>query len=158
MEPPLTLVEPLSAAQWGVARRLVEEYAAALGLDLAFQDFDDEVEHLAREYGPPGGAFLVAALAGEAVGCVGLRAHVEGVGEMKRLYVAPAGRGRGTGRALVAGIVARARALGYRRMVLDTLPSMHAARALYRSFGFREIAPYRYNPVPGTSFLALELD
>jgi ribosomal protein S18 acetylase RimI-like enzyme len=139
------------------ARRLFLDYASSLGFDLGFQDFDAELRGLPGEYAPPGGALLLAREAGTAVGCVALRPLATGTCEMKRLYVAPAGRGRGVGRALVREIVAVARELGYRRMRLDTVPSMTAARALYRSFGFREIEPYRYNPIPGTSFMELDL-
>ena len=153
----LRLVPPDSPERWAAARRLIQEYAASLDVDLAFQNFADEVANLSREYGPPGGAFLLAELAGDRVGCVALRRFGEGVCEMKRLYVAPAGRWHGVGRALAEGIVARARELGYERMVLDTLPTMKQAQALYASLGFRPIPAYRYNPVPGTAFLELGL-
>ncbi len=153
----LRLLPADSPEAWATARRLVEEYAAALGVDLDFQNFAAEVEHLPREYGPPGGAFLLAEINGVAVGCVGLRRLEEGVCEMKRLYVAPAGRGHGIGRALAEGIIARARELGYARMVLDTLPSMQTAQALYAALGFRPIPAYRHNPVPGAAFLELRL-
>jgi putative acetyltransferase len=139
------------------ARRLFLEYTTSLGFDLGFQDFDSELRGLPGEYGPPGGALLLAREAGAAIGCVALRPLETETCEMKRLYVAPAGRGRGVGRALVREIVAVARRLGYQTMRLDTVPSMTAARALYRSVGFREIEPYRYNPIPGTSFMELDL-
>jgi carbonic anhydrase len=95
--------------------------------------------------------------AGRYVGCVGLRRFAEGIGEMKRLYTIPATRGRGTGRLLAKAIVAEAEGLGYRRLVLDTLPSMKEAQSLYASLGFVSTAAYRFNPIPGTSYLELAL-
>jgi len=151
------LKRPATAADWNDARRLVEAYAASLDLDLSFQNFTDEIEHLSTEYGPPAGAFLMAEANGRRVGCVGLRAFSGTTGEIKRLYVEPSARGLGAGRALAHGVVALGRELGYTRLVLDTLPSMREAQALYLSLGFEPIAPYRFNPVPGTAFLELQL-
>jgi GNAT superfamily N-acetyltransferase len=149
----LRLAPPASDADWLAARRLIEEYAAGLGVDLCFQGIDQELAHLPEHYGPPAGAFLLAFNGTDAVGCVGLRRHADGVGEMKRLYVSPAGRGLGTGRLLAEGILAAAKRLGYGRVVLDTLPSMTEAQALYASLGFRPTDAYRFNPVPGTAYL-----
>ncbi|NUO82414.1 GNAT family N-acetyltransferase [candidate division KSB1 bacterium] len=137
------------------ARRLFEEYAAALGVDLEFQNFSHELTHLPVEYGPPSGCLLLAEEANLPLGCIALRQISASICEMKRLYVAPAGRGRGVGRALAHVVIAEARTLGYERMRLDTLPAMHEARGLYVSLGFREIAPYRFNPIAGTSFMEL---
>jgi ribosomal protein S18 acetylase RimI-like enzyme len=148
------LVSPSSPAQWAEAKRLVQEYAASLKVDLCFQNFDEELAHFEAQYGPPGGAFFLEA---HYLGCVGLRAFEKDTAEMKRLYVAPAGRGRGIGAALARRIIDEARRLGYRRLVLDTLPDMTAAQALYRSLGFREIPSYRHNPVCGTLFFELVL-
>ena len=135
----------------------MREYAEELGVDLEFQNFGEEVEHLEQHYGPPEGVFLLARGAGGFIGCGALRKFSGDTAEMKRLYVAPAGRGSGTGRALALEIVERARALGYARILLDTLPSMNAGQALYRSIGFRVIPAYRFNPVPGTVYMELVL-
>ena len=151
------LLQPRSDDEWGAARQLIEEYAASLDLDLSFQNLAYELEHLAGEYGPPAGAFLLAEENGSYLGCVGLRRFSDGVGEIKRLYAVPAARGRGLGRLLAERIVAAGRLLGYRRLLLDTLPSMNEARSLYVSLGFKPTAAYRYNPVAGTAFLELEL-
>ena len=142
---------------WEQARVLIEEYAAGLGVDLCFQNFDEEIEHLASHYGPPRGALLLAFDGDDAIGCVGLRSYDETTGEIKRLYVAPAARGRALGRTLATAVIATAREHGYQRLVLDTLPSMQAAQALYASLGFRAIDAYRYNPVQGTVFMQLLL-
>lgn len=126
-------------------------------MDLSFQNFAHEVEHLATEYAAPAGVFLLAEENGIFVGCIGLRRFADGVGEIKRLYVSPPGRGRGVGRFLVEGVLAAAKRVGYTRLVLDTLPSMENAQKLYASLGFRPTAPYRFNPVPGTAYLEREL-
>jgi len=154
----IQLVEPDSVEQWAVARRLVEEYYASLHVDLGFQGIENEIDHLAQEYCSPSGCFLLAEADGQWLGCIALRRFDEGVCEMKRLYVMPEGRGRGLGRVLTEAIIARARGLGYKRMVLDTLPFMKDAQALYRSLGFEPTSPYRYNPIPGSAFLALKLE
>ena len=155
----IDLIQPDSTDQWAEARRLVEEYAAALHLDLGFQNFEREANNLACEYGPPDGAFFLALAEhdSEVVGCVALRKFSEGTCEMKRLYVVPASRGHGVGRALAEGIVAQGRRLGYKRMLLDTLEFMKEAHALYVSLGFERTAEYRFNPIPGSSFLELKL-
>lgn len=151
------LLKPNSAAEWREARRLVEEYATSLNLDLSFQNFAQELEHFEHEYSPPTGAFLLARENGAFVGCVGLRKLSDMVDEIERLYVQPTARRLGLGEALVRGIVDEGKQLRYTRLVLDTLPSMLAARSLYRALGFKPIAPYRFNPVSGTAFLELQL-
>ena len=150
-------VRPDSPELWAVARRLVEEYAASLDIDLGFQDFQDEITSLRRAYGPPDGAFLLAEQDGMCIGCVALRKFSQGTCEMKRLYVSPNGRGQGVGRTLAECITSEARRLGYARMLLDTLPSMREAHRLYAALGFKPIPAYRYNPVPGTTFMELRL-
>jgi GNAT superfamily N-acetyltransferase len=154
---PMQISAPLCEAEWKAARRLVEEYAASLNLDLSFQDIAHELDHLAVEYAPPAGAFFLAEDGGSYLGCVGVRRFGDGVGEIKRLYTTAAGRNRGLGRQLALQAIEAGRQLGYRRLRLDTLPSMKAAHALYTSLGFQPIAPYRFNPVAGTAFLELDL-
>ena len=148
-------------AEMPVIRALFDEYAASLDVDLSFQDFARERAELPGEYAAPHGCLLVADGGADIVGCVALRAlgdDEEARGEIKRLYLRPAARGRGIGRELAVAVIARARAIGYRSLKLDTLASMRSARALYSSLGFRECAPYYRNPLPGTTYMELALD
>jgi ribosomal protein S18 acetylase RimI-like enzyme len=140
-----------------VVRELFREYQHELGVDLGFQGFDAELASLPGAYAPPRGRVLLAEQAGAAAGCVALRPLSGHDCEMKRLYVRPAFRAARLGLLLAERLVAEARTLGYRRMCLDTLPSMGRAQQLYERLGFRDIAPYRHNPIAGTRYLALEL-
>jgi GNAT superfamily N-acetyltransferase len=151
------LIRAETPDHWHWVRTLFEEYAATLDFDLDFQGFDEELETLPQDYGPPDGCLLLAQQEDALTGCVAFRRSGEGICEMKRLYVRPEHRGGGLGRILVEAIIEHARRQGYERMRLDTVPSMEAARALYASFGFRPIEPYRYNPIPGTAFMELAL-
>jgi ribosomal protein S18 acetylase RimI-like enzyme len=141
------------------AAALFDRYAAALEVDLAYQGFAEELAGLPGQYAPPAGALLLArGQAGEAIGCVGLRPMAEpGCCEMKRLYVAPSGRGLGLGRALAEAVIGEAVRLGYREMRLDTLPTMSSAIALYETLGFARIAAYYDTAPDGTIFLGLGL-
>ncbi|HLQ66678.1 MAG TPA: GNAT family N-acetyltransferase [Candidatus Limnocylindrales bacterium] len=142
---------------FALARTLFLEYAASLEFDLAFQDFAREVDSLPGAYAAPAGCILVAEDVGDALGCVAVRPFQTDVCEMKRLYVRPAWRGRGVGRDLAHAALREARARGYLRMRLDTVPGMDAAIAMYRALGFREIPPYRKNPIPGALFFERDL-
>jgi ribosomal protein S18 acetylase RimI-like enzyme len=140
-----------------VVRQLFREYAAGLGIDLAFQGFEEELASLPGKYAPPKGRLLLAWRGAEAVGCVALRPVNEVAAEMKRLYVRPGMRGGQLGRRLAERICQEAREAGYGRVCLDTIPSMQAAVALYRSLGFEPTTPYVFNPVPDALFLARAL-
>jgi ribosomal protein S18 acetylase RimI-like enzyme len=153
----LRLTRAESDRQIEEARTLFKEYSDATGVDLCFQNFEQELASLPGDYAPPTGRLILAYDGEEAAGCVALRRVDDAVCEMKRLYVRPGFRGTGLGRTLAERIVGEAREMGYGRMRLDTLPSMGSAIALYRSLGFREIEPYRFNPVEGTLYMELEL-
>jgi ribosomal protein S18 acetylase RimI-like enzyme len=151
----------IRAARWPadleVARALFREYANGLGIDLAFQGFDEELAELPGKYEAPAGRLLIAWTESETVGVIALRSISDKTCEMKRLYVRPAARGEALGRHLAERICAEAREAGYTRICLDTLPTMLPALALYRALGFVPIAPYVFNPVPGAIFLGLDL-
>ncbi len=139
------------------ARALFEEYARSLDFDLGFQGFAAELAGLPGAYAPPSGRLLLARADGVVAGCVALRAIGDGECEMKRLFVRPRFLGRGIGRRLAESIVMEGRAAGHRAMKLDTVSSMKAAIALYESLGFRDVAPYRENPIDGARFMELRL-
>lgn len=147
------------AEEFAIARELFLEYQRAIGVDLCFQSFSEELQRLSEMYGHPTGALFLAVRSsdGATVGCVGLRGLEPGICEMKRLYVKSSARGHGLGRQLVAALLAEARSLKYNRMRLDTLATMTEAQALYESFGFRDIPPYNDHPVDGTRYLELVL-
>lgn len=147
-----------SATDLAAVSALFKAYAASLEIDLSYQNFVDEVGGLPGKYSPPDGDLLLArSLNGEPIGCVGRRPLANGSCEMKRLYVAPAGRGSGVGRALMIAVIDRARDHGYCRMKLDTLASMTTAQAMYRKVGFEPTSPYYDTAIAGTIFMSLDL-
>jgi GNAT superfamily N-acetyltransferase len=161
MSPLYRLVEADSAAHYAAARVLIEDYAAqigaSMGADLCFQSLAAELDRLPLMYGPPSGCLLLAGCDDEWVGCCALRRFSAEICEMKRLYVKASARGAHLGRRLTQHLVTAARTLGYRRMVLDTLEAMIAARTLYGSLGFQPIKAYYNNPLAGVSYMELDL-
>jgi len=158
VNPRLTLRQAESPAQIAQARELFLEYADSLGFSLCFQSFDRELAGLPGDYAPPDGRLLIAEYRGQLAGCVALHKLEPEICEMKRLYLRPQLRGRGVGRALAEAVIAEARAIGYRKMRLDTVePAMPNAVAMYRRLGFVEIDPYRANPIAGALYMELGL-
>jgi putative acetyltransferase len=154
----LSIIPVESPDQIKTVQQLFEEYAAGIGISLCFQNFDQELATLPGKYAPPSGRLLLAYMDEELAGCIALRAVDGSSCEMKRLFVRPAARGTGVGRTLVEAIIKEARGIGYRLMLLDTLPGrMDSAIALYRKMGFQEIDPYYENPVENAKFMALTL-
>jgi GNAT superfamily N-acetyltransferase len=134
------------------------EYAQSLGVNLCFQNFEQELAGLPGHYAAPDGRLLLAEYDGQLAGCVALHQWEPGVCEMKRLYLRPSFRGKGLGRVIAETIIAEARNIGYHRMLLDTIePLMKDAVEMYRKLGFREIAPYRPNPIAGAMYMELQL-
>lgn len=161
MSPRIELVIADTPARIAAARTIFKEYAQSLDIDLCFQNFDAELADLPGDYAPPSGQLLLALVDGELAGCGALRGLAEcdhaNACEMKRLFVRPAFRRFGLGRVLAQQLLDDARALGYSSMLLDTLDEMEAARELYASLGFEEVAPYYFNPIAGAHYLKADL-
>jgi len=141
-------------------RQYFRNYAAWLGVDLSYQNFDQEMASLPGAYSAPQGRLFFAEVDGRPAGCVGVRplTDSDGVCEMKRLYVEPEERGHGVGAALALAAIKAAKEIGYRKLMIDTLPNMRMAVKLYRELGFTEAPNYYQTPVEGTMFLALDLE
>jgi len=159
--PEIRLVVPDTPELIAATRELFREYAQSLGIDLCFQNFDAELAALPGDYASPSGIVLLAFIDSALAACGALR-RVDGTDyanacEMKRLFVRPAFRRFGLGRLLAQALLDEAQGLGYSHVLLDTLDDMEAARGLYASLGFEEIAPYYFNPIPGAHYLKATL-
>jgi GNAT superfamily N-acetyltransferase len=162
-EPPEIALERVDASHaMEPVREILREYARSLDVDLCFQNFEAELATLPGDYAAPSGQLLLAYVDGALAGCGGLRALPDvdyaNACEMKRLYVRPAFRRFGLGRALAEALLDEARRAGYSVMLLDTLDEMESARELYASLGFEEVAPYYFNPIAGAHYLKADLD
>ena len=160
--PSVELTTPATPEDFEAVRAIFLEYAQALGVDLCFQHFDQELADLPGDYAPPRGALFLATVDGALAGCCALRpldaADYPNAAEMKRLYVRKAFRNFGLGRQLAEATLDAAREAGYSCVLLDTLDDMETARALYVELGFEEIPPYYHNPIPGAHYLKAQLD
>ncbi len=151
----------LTPSDLAMARTLFLEYQQSLGIDLCFQNFDQELASLPGDYAEPLGGLLVAQVDAQPAGCCAFRpllgSDYPNACEMKRLYVRRMFRGFGLGRQLVERTLMLARQAGYDHILLDTLDDMEAARALYLELGFTEVAPYYHNPLAGAHYLKADL-
>jgi len=161
LPPSARLFTPTAPTELDGVRTLFVEYAAALNVDLCFQNFTAELQGLPGEYCAPRGGLLLATVDGELAGCCAMRpldnVDYTNACEMKRLFVRPAFRGLQLGRMLAERILDSARLAGYACILLDTLDDMESARALYQELGFEEIPPYYFNPIAGAHYLKAEL-
>ncbi|WP_341897750.1 GNAT family N-acetyltransferase [Ferrovibrio terrae] len=154
----ITIQPAVTPEDLAAVRRLFTAYAQSLDFSLCFQGFDEELASLPGKYAPAvKGALLLGKRDGVAIGVVGLRDLGDGIAEMKRLYIDPAGRGLNAGRRLTDAVLAAARGFGYRAIRLDTFPSMVAANRIYDALGFHDIPPYYDNPLPGARYRELNL-
>jgi ribosomal protein S18 acetylase RimI-like enzyme len=160
--PDILLVTPDGPTLYDATRAIFREYAAGLGVDLCFQNFEAELAALPGEYAPPRGSLQLALVNGEVAGCGAFRAigdvDYANACEMKRLFVRPAFRGLGLGRRIAQALMDQALRAGYSVMLLDTLDDMEAARGLYAQLGFEEIPPYYFNPIAGAHYLKAQLE
>jgi ribosomal protein S18 acetylase RimI-like enzyme len=154
---PFIIAAARSGEDLDVARELFRQYGRTPDVSVCVVGFDEEIQALPGPYAEPHGTILLARIAGEAVGCVAVKPVGGEAAEMKRLFVRPEARGKKLGDALASAAIEAARTRGYRRLRLDTLPSMTAARAVYARLGFGEIAPWVETPVPGVAYLELAL-
>lgn len=159
--PNIALITPENGDLVEATRNIFREYAASLGIDLNFQNFDEELAALPGDYAAPAGQLLLALVDGEIAGCGAIRplldADYPNACEMKRLYVRPVFRRFGLGRLIAQRLLDDARRAGYSEMLLDTLDDMESARELYASLGFEATTPYYYNPIPGAHYLKARL-
>jgi carbonic anhydrase len=163
----LTIEQAATSAQLQDIRDLLREYtdwafASTSGSKDAptFEGLEHELSTLPGEFGPPDGRLLLATVDGKPAGCVALRRHDAATGEVKRLYVRPGFRGHHAGQKLVAALLDAARAIGYRRLVLDSHHTMTRAHDIYRDAGFRVVeapADFPEHLKPIAVFMEMEL-
>lgn len=149
--------EASTIEDYQLAAELFKEYALQLDVDLAFQDFNKELQNIEQIYSRPSGVLILAYLNDELVGCAGIRKFENTVCELKRMYLRKQVRGKGMGKAFLQKSIALGCELNYTHMRLDTLPTMNQAIGLYEQEGFYEIPAYRFNPIEGTKYFEIKL-
>lgn len=150
--------QAVSKDDFELAKRLMKDYMTDIGVDLTFQDFESELKNVSKLYANPEGAFIIAYHNSNPVGCFGIRKIDSEICELKRMYLGQDVRGLGLGEKLLKEALHIASRLRYKRMRLDTLPSMNSAIHLYKKLGFKEMQPYRFNPIPRSKFMEIELN
>jgi len=153
---PFSFVLASTDSAFGAAKNLFLEYAAALGIDLCFQNFNRELEEITIQYNQPVGGLILLTTGPEYIGCVGIRRLENQVAELKRMYIKPQFRKLGLGKILLDRAMDLAKDLGYHKIRLDTLVSLTAAVHLYEKAGFKRIEAYYTNP--GQEVLYYEKD
>lgn len=150
---PIKIIVAQTAEQFEESKKLMLEYSQTLGVSLCFQNFDKELANLNTLYAQPKGIMLLLGdEKGRYSGCVGIKYKTDDICELKRLYLQDSKKGQGFGKMLLHEAFKYAKELGYKKMVLDTLPTMKTAIAMYEKEGFRKIKPYYENPVEGAIF------
>lgn len=152
MQPKFEIREAAGAEDMAIAATLFREYQTWLDVDLCFQDFDAELADVAGMYASPQGVIYIASVNGDDVGVGALRPVLDARCEMKRVYVRESARGLGIGKRIIDLLIMRGKTSGYSSMVLDTLPKLKTAQAIYIALGFQEIPPYYNNPIPGVVY------
>jgi putative acetyltransferase len=153
----LELIDTARHPRLSALRELLHDYQRYIGVDLCFQSFEEEMALLPGQFAPPEGRLYAALIGEQLAGCIALRRHDDQCAEMKRLFVRPAFHGQGLGKQLAMHIIQDAQQLGYRRIMLDTLPMMQAAQTMYEAMGFKDTSAYVHNPIAGVRYMALEL-
>ena len=154
----IKLTEVTSASDYDIAIKLFKEYAAHIGIDLEFQNFNEEVENLESKYSRPKGVIYIAYdNKNYPVGCFGIKAFNNTICELKRMYLKEEARGLGIGKLIIKKAITVGKELGYNKMRLDTLSSMLPAVGLYEKSGFYEIDPYYFNPIKEAKYFEISL-
>ena len=154
----IQIKEVIHPDEFEKGKNIFREYAQELPIDLSFQDFEKELKDIEKQYSRPEGVLFIAYDGeGKTVGCFGIRKWAESICELKRMYINKSYRKKGIGKRFMSKSIEEAKALGYEKMRLDTLPSMHSAIKLYQKYGFYEIEPYRFNPIQGTKYFEVNL-
>ena len=152
------VVEEAGLSRIDIVRNLFREYERSVEAPACFEDFQREVDSLPGEYCPPVGGLFLALSDTRAVGCVAIRPQNGLTAEVKRLFVKAPYRRSGIGLCLMMAVISHAKRAGINELMLETLPTMHAAIELYRQLGFVPAPAYHHPTAPGVRLLIKELE